>query len=310
MKNSDKMQRLSANKFYSFVRNNLFSGLNREAITWASHPNRFYVKAIISDTFCISVVWFKILIENRGKTRPTLFCPQAVVFPSVSHIRACINKEGQRQVRSHHCIGRVPPISLFMKTGHHCIGEPPISLWSISFFWKHHTIGEPILKQDTLLPVVIDCCHVAQVYWYCWTSKTDKTRDQKPTPDQNVLPKVDYTAAKGFASMLKDFEQRGQQVAISSNCQSLLCSVLLSPLLCAQVFWLNCSPSVATTIKAIAGELFVPISGLHQVAVCDCAVCLYFVCLCVLCVLCVCVFCVCVLVIEALADQLSLWLFV
>ena len=102
-----------------------------------------------------------------------------------------------------------------MKTGHHCIGEPPISLWSISFFWKHHTIGEPILKQDTLLPVVIDCCHVAQVNWYCWTSKTDKTRDQKPTPDQNVLPKVDYTAAKGFASMLKDFEQRGQQVAIS-----------------------------------------------------------------------------------------------
>ena len=102
MKNSDKMQRLSANKFYSFVRNHLFSGLNREAITWASHPNRFYVKAIISDTFCISVVWFKILIENRGKTRPTLFCPQAVVFPSVSHIRACINKEGQRQVRSHH----------------------------------------------------------------------------------------------------------------------------------------------------------------------------------------------------------------
>jgi len=42
--------------------------------------------------------------------------------------------------------------------------------------------------------------------------------------------------------MLKDFEQRGQQV-----------------------FWLNCSPSVATTIKAIAGQLFVPISGLHQV---------------------------------------------
>ena len=102
MKNSDKMQRLSANNFYSFVRNNLFSGLNREAITWVSHPNRFYVKAIISDTFCISVVWFKILIENREKTKPILFCPQAVVFPSVSHIRACINKEGQRQVRSHH----------------------------------------------------------------------------------------------------------------------------------------------------------------------------------------------------------------
>jgi len=102
---------------------------------------------------------------EQGSNYLSIAPKQAVVFPSVSHIRACINKEGQRQ--------------------------------------------------DTLLPVVIDCCHVAQ---------------------------VDYTAAKGFASMLKDFEQRGQQV-----------------------FWLNCSPSVATTIKAIAGELFVPISGLHQV---------------------------------------------
>jgi len=90
---------------------------------------------------------------------------QAVVFPSVSHMRGCINKEGQRQ--------------------------------------------------DTLLPVVVDCCHVAQ---------------------------VDYTAAKGFASMLKDFEQRGQQV-----------------------YWLNCSASVAATVEAIAGKLFVTISGLHQV---------------------------------------------
>jgi len=62
--------------------------------------------------------------------------------------------------------------------------------------------------------VVVDCCHVAQ---------------------------VDYTAAKGFASMLKDFEQRGQQV-----------------------YWLNCSTSVAATIEAIAGQLFLPISGLHQ----------------------------------------------
>merc|ERR1711953_622600 len=102
---------------------------------------------------------------EQGSNYLSIAPKQAVVFPAVSHIRACINKEGQRQ--------------------------------------------------DTLLPVVIDCCHVAQ---------------------------VDYTAAKGFASMLKDFEQRGQQV-----------------------FWLNCSPSVATTIKAIAGQLFVPISGLHQV---------------------------------------------
>jgi len=101
---------------------------------------------------------------EQGTSYLSITPRQAVVFPSVSHIRACINKEGQRQ--------------------------------------------------DTLLPVVVDCCHVAQ---------------------------VDYTAAKGFASMLKDFEQRGQQV-----------------------YWLNCSSSVAATIEAIAGQLFLPISGLHQ----------------------------------------------
>jgi len=101
---------------------------------------------------------------EQGSSYLSITPRQAVVFPSVSHIRACINKEGQRQ--------------------------------------------------DTLLPVVIDCCHVAQ---------------------------VDYTAAKGFASMLKDFEQRGQQV-----------------------YWLNCSASVAATVEAIAGELFLSISGLHQ----------------------------------------------
>jgi len=101
---------------------------------------------------------------EQGSSYLSITPRQAVVFPSVSHIRACINKEGQRQ--------------------------------------------------DTLLPVVVDCCHVAQ---------------------------VDYTAAKGFASMLKDFEQRGQQV-----------------------YWLNCSASVAATIEAIAGELFLSISGLHQ----------------------------------------------
>lgn len=133
-----------------------FSGLNREAITWASHPNRFHVKAIISDTFCISVVWFKIPIENRGKTKPILFCPQAVVFPAVSHIRACINKEGQRQVRSHHwsCTSYFTfyenRTQLLMNLSFHFLwkqetiaGEPPFPLWSNSFFWKHHTISDP-----------------------------------------------------------------------------------------------------------------------------------------------------------------------
>jgi sodium-independent sulfate anion transporter 11 len=104
--------------------------------------------------------------REQGSSYVSITPRQAVVFPSVSHIRSCINKEGQRQ--------------------------------------------------DTLLPVVVDCCHVDQ---------------------------VDYTAAKGFASMLKDFEQRGQQV-----------------------YWLNCSASVSATIKAIAGELFLPISGLHQMS--------------------------------------------
>ena len=32
-----------------------------------------------------------------------------------------------------------------------------------------------------------------------------------------------------------------------------------------QVYWLNCSPCVVATIEAIAGELFLQISGLHQV---------------------------------------------
>ena len=102
--------------------------------------------------------------------------------------------------------------------------------------------------------------------------------------------------------MLKDFEQRGQQVAISFILSKYFVFSAFSPLLCAQVFWLNCSPSVATTIKAIAGQLFVPISGLHQVPVCVTAQCA--------CILCVCVFRVFVIVIETLADQLSLWLFV
>ena len=92
--------------------------------------------------------------------------------------------------------------------------------------------------------------------------------------------------------MLKDFEQRGQQVDQNSfiSCLSFLfaswsfftlfhifCAGLLVStffmgpfftlvhIFCAQVYWLNCSASVAATIEAIAGQLFLPISGLHQV---------------------------------------------
>ena len=47
---------------------------------------------------------------------------------------------------------------------------------------------------------------------------------------------VDYTAAKGFKAMLEDFRSQQQEV-----------------------FWLHCNSSVANTISAVAGELFVQI---------------------------------------------------
>ena len=135
--------------------------------------------------------------------------------------------------------------------------------------------------------MVIDCCHVAQVNWYCWTSKTNKTRDQEQTADQNVLPKVDYTAAKGFASMLKDFEQRGQQVAVSfifskyvvfsafvTFTSPLFLPGLLAELLpqCGHDHQGDRRPTLCSNFWAPPGP-----------CVCDCAVCLYFMCLCVSC---------------------------
>eukprot|EP00092_Neocalanus_flemingeri_P034435 GFUD01037444.1.p1 GENE.GFUD01037444.1~~GFUD01037444.1.p1 ORF type:complete len:657 (+),score=135.37 GFUD01037444.1:71-2041(+) len=70
-------------------------------------------------------------------------------------------------------------------------------------------------------------------------------------PQDTLLPvvincshiyQVDYTAAKGFNAMLGDFSSRQQEV-----------------------FWLSCNKSVADTISAIAGDLFVQIDGPHQV---------------------------------------------
>ena len=133
-----------------------------------------------------------------------------------------------------------------------------------------------------------------------WLRWIDIAGPQKQTkPETKNKPQIKMSFPRSTTLLLKallpcsrTLNSAGSRLRFHSNCQSLLCSVLLSPLLVlffAQVFWLNCSPSVATTIKAIAGELFVPISGLHQVPVCDCAVCLYFVCLCILCVLCLCV---------------------
>ena len=119
------------------------------------------------------------------------------------------------------------------------------------------------------------------------------------------FPRSTTQLLKALLPCSRTLNSAGSRLRYRSYFQSMLCSVLLSPLqvlFFSQVFWLNCSPSVATTIKAIAGQLFVPISGLHQVPVCVTAQCA--------CILCVCVFCVFVIVIETLADQLSLWLFV
>ena len=60
--------------------------------------------------------------------------------------------------------------------------------------------------------------------------------------DCSHIYQVDYTAAKGFNAMLGDFSSRQQEV-----------------------FWLSCNTSVANTISAIAGDLFVQITGPHQV---------------------------------------------
>jgi len=84
-----------------------------------------------------------------------------------------------------------------------------------SVSYVRNLVSKAGIKQDTLLPVVIDCSHIYQ---------------------------VDYTAAKGFKAMLGDFSSRQQEV-----------------------FWLSCNSSVATTISAIAGDLFIQIRGPHQV---------------------------------------------
>eukprot|EP00090_Calanus_glacialis_P015453 TRINITY_DN24401_c0_g1_i1.p1 TRINITY_DN24401_c0_g1~~TRINITY_DN24401_c0_g1_i1.p1 ORF type:complete len:653 (-),score=122.04 TRINITY_DN24401_c0_g1_i1:57-2015(-) len=84
-----------------------------------------------------------------------------------------------------------------------------------SVSYVRNLISKAGIKQDTLMPVVIDCSHIYQ---------------------------VDYTAAKGFNAMLGDFSSRQQEV-----------------------FWLSCNSSVANTISAIAGDLFVQIKGPHQV---------------------------------------------
>ena len=60
--------------------------------------------------------------------------------------------------------------------------------------------------------------------------------------DCSHIYQVDYTAAKGFKAMLGDFSSRQQEV-----------------------FWLSCNSSVAATISAIAGDLFIQIRGPHQV---------------------------------------------
>jgi len=93
---------------------------------------------------------------------------QGIVFPSVSHVRNCINKAGLRQ------------------------GGPSV-------------------------PVVIDC------------SKMNQT---------------DFTAAKGFKAMLSDFNERE-----------------------TEVYWLDPSPSVAHTFKAISQNKFKPIYGDIELAV-------------------------------------------
>lgn len=84
-----------------------------------------------------------------------------------------------------------------------------------SVSYVRNLISKSGARQDTLLPVVIDCSHIYQ---------------------------VDYTAAKGFNAMLEDFSSRQQEV-----------------------FWLSCNKSVANTISAIAGDLFIQISSPHQV---------------------------------------------
>ena len=177
---------------------------------------------------------------------------------------------------------------IFLKTSHH--------QWTSYFTF---------LKQDTLLPVVIDCCHVAQVNWYCWTSKTNKTRDKEQTADRNVLPKVDYTAAKGFASMLKDFEQRGQQVAISfilskyfvfsafvTFTTPLFRPGLLAKLLpqCGHHHQGNRRRTLCSNFWAPPG----PCVWLRSVLVFCVFVCLCVLCVCVfVCFVCLCVLCLC-----------------
>ena len=60
--------------------------------------------------------------------------------------------------------------------------------------------------------------------------------------DCDHLYNIDYTAAAQFSDMLTEFSSRQQPI-----------------------FWLRPNQNVANTVKAVAGDLFVAISGAHQV---------------------------------------------
>ena len=60
--------------------------------------------------------------------------------------------------------------------------------------------------------------------------------------DCDHLVNIDYTAAAQLSDMMAEFSSRQQSI-----------------------FWLRPSSRVASTVRAVAGDLFVPITGAHQV---------------------------------------------
>ena len=60
--------------------------------------------------------------------------------------------------------------------------------------------------------------------------------------DCDHLGNIDYTAAAQLTDMMAEFSSRQQPI-----------------------FWLRPSSGVANTVRAVAGDLFVPITGAHQV---------------------------------------------
>ena len=60
--------------------------------------------------------------------------------------------------------------------------------------------------------------------------------------DCDHLVNIDYTAAAQLSDMMAEFSSRQQPI-----------------------FWLRPHSRVANTVRAVAGDLFVPISGAHQV---------------------------------------------